>query len=335
MAEQAEWESVEKGSKLWEERQALFWKLEAERMFAFFDMSRDRGIDEDDQEREWKLRHLEIPFIRNQYKGDRGRNMLEVPDNQEEIREMVRINPLFQEGRFKELWLDYSDPDRIKEQQRQREEQQAILARRNHRERWQEIAQQERRADDVQSGIRVRTEGGQVDTIPVMTTSHPLWTGVQPPAQQPVQNLRQWMRDIETDERRRMEETCTQRRTRERRELIEENRPYLLRDGRFTGIVEDVRRLPNGLERQEVFRRFWANLYTQEYQNLLAREHAEVLSIRTATLRELEALEDEDRRESGGRELVRPLTLYREDGSLAGGWDRLSPVTEVRVSALE
>jgi hypothetical protein len=28
------------------------------------------------------------------------------------------------------------------------------------------------------------------------------------------------------------------------------------------------------------------------------------------------------RREMGGRELVRPLTLYREDGSLAGGWDR-------------
>jgi hypothetical protein len=59
------------------------------------------------------------------------------------------------------------------------------------------------------------------------------------------------------------------------------------------------------------------------------------LSIRTATLRELEALEDEERRETGGRELVRQLTLYREDGSLAGGWDRLSPVTEVRVSALE
>jgi hypothetical protein len=67
----------------------------------------------------------------------------------------------------------------------------------------------------------------------------------------------------------------------------------------------------------------------------LAREGAEVLSIRTATLRELEALEDEERRESGGRELVRPLTLYYEDGSLSGGWDRLSPVTEVRASALE
>jgi hypothetical protein len=93
--------------------------------------------------------------------------------------------------------------------------------------------------------------------------------------------------------------------------------------------------MPNGPERQERFRRFWYNLYTQEYQNPLAREQADWLSIRTATLRELEALEDEERRESGGRELVHPLTLYHEDGSLAEGWDRLSPVTEVRVSAVE
>jgi hypothetical protein len=171
--------------------------------------------------------------------------------------------------------------------------------------------------------------------MPVIVTDHPLWTGVQPePTQQPVQNLGQWMRDIEADERRRMESPA-ERLTRERRERIEENRRYLLRDGRFTGIVEDIRRLPNGPERQEVFRRFWYNLYTQEYQNPLAREEAERLSIRTATSRELEALEDEERRESGGRELVRQLTLYREDGSLAQGWDRLSPVTEVRVSALE
>jgi hypothetical protein len=53
----------------------------------------------------------------------------------------------------------------------------------------------------------------------------------------------------------------------------------------------------------------------------------------TAALRELEALEDEERRETGGRELVRPLTLLREDGSLAGGWDRSSPVTVMGVSA--
>jgi hypothetical protein len=148
------------------------------------------------------------------------------------------------------------------------------------------------------------------------------------------QNLGQWIRVIEEDERRRME-TPTERCTRERREQIEANRRYLERDGRFTGIIEDVRRLPNGPERQEVFRRFWANLYTQKYQNPLAREDAELLSLRTAALRELEALEDEERRESGGRELVRPITLLHEDGSLAGGWDRSSPSTVVCVSVLE
>jgi hypothetical protein len=60
--------------------------------------------------------------------------------------------------------------------------------------------------------------------------------------------------------------------------------------------------------------------------------------VRTAALRELEALEDEERRESGGTgggESVRPLTLIREDGSLAGGVGRSSSATVSGVSALE
>jgi hypothetical protein len=130
-------------------------------------------------------------------------------------------------------------------------------------------------------------------------------------------------------------ETPTERRTRERREQIQENRRYLESDGRFTGIIEDIHRLPDGPERREVFRRFWFNLYTQEYQNPLVRGDAELLAVRTATLRELEALEDEERRESGGWELARPITLYREDGAVAGGWDRSSPVAELCVPALE
>jgi hypothetical protein len=81
-----------------------------------------------------------------------------------------------------------------------------------------------------------------------------------------------------------------------------------------------------------VFRRFRTNLYTQEHQNPLAREEAELLALSTAALRELEGLEDEERRETGGRELVRPLTLIREDGSLAGEWDRSSSATVASVS---
>jgi hypothetical protein len=335
MSEQAEWESVEKGSKLWEERRALYWKMEAERLFSTWDTSKDLGLEADDREREWKLRHLEIPFIRYGYERDNFATMWQIPENQEPIQEMARVNPLFQEGRFKELWEHHQHPERPSRLDWNLpvmdESAAATLAgQRRPRERWQEIAQQEREEENVVSGMQARLPDGRLITVPIMRTE-----AQQQPEQQPVQNLGQWIREIEDDERRRMQETPTQRRTRERRELIEENRRYLLRDGRFTQIVEDVRRLPDGPERQDVFRRFWFNLYTQEYQNPLAREEAERLSIRTATLRELEALEDEERRESGGRELVRPLTLYHEDGSLAGGRDRLSPVTEIRVSALE
>jgi hypothetical protein len=148
------------------------------------------------------------------------------------------------------------------------------------------------------------------------------------------QNLGQWTREIEEDERLRME-SPTERRTRERRQEIQDHRRFLERDGRFRGIAQDVRRMPNGPERQEVFRRFWADLYTQEYQDPLAHEGADQLALRTAAFPELEALEDEERRETGGRELVRPLTLLYEDGSQAGGWDRSSPATVISVSALE
>jgi hypothetical protein len=94
MAEQAEWESVEKGSKLWEERRALFWKMESERLFEGFDTRRDLGIEEEDRKREWKLRHLEIPFMRYPHPEDTSGSLLGLTDNQEAIQEMVRVNPL-------------------------------------------------------------------------------------------------------------------------------------------------------------------------------------------------------------------------------------------------
>jgi hypothetical protein len=72
-----------------------------------------------------------------------------------------------------------------------------------------------------------------------------------------------------------------------------------------------------------------STLYTQEYQDPLAREGAELLALRTAALRELEVLEDEERREADGRELI------REDGSLAGSGGRSSPAMVISVSALE
>jgi hypothetical protein len=52
-----------------------------------------------------------------------------------------------------------------------------------------------------------------------------------------------------------------------------------------------------------------------------------------AALRELEELDDEERRETGGWELARQLTLAMEDGSVVG-W-RSSTGTAWSVSALE
>jgi hypothetical protein len=109
-------------------------------------------------------------------------------------------------------------------------------------------------------------------------------------------------------------ESPTERRTRERSQEIQDHCRFLEKDGRLRGIVAEVRRLSNGPERQEVFRMFWSDLYTQEYQNPLAAEGAELLALRTAALRELEALEDQERRETGRRELARSLALIREDG---------------------
>jgi hypothetical protein len=49
----------------------------------------------------------------------------------------------------------------------------------------------------------------------------------------------------------------------------------------------------------------------------------------------LEALEDEERREAGGMEVVRPIMLIREGGSQAESWGRSRPATVLSVFALE
>jgi hypothetical protein len=305
ITEQIESESVDKGSPLWKERQDFHWKTEIERMLIPWPVKGDIKLERMDERREWKLRHLEIPFLRYPRREENAVQIMDLPDNQEAVQEMVARNPLFKEPKSWNLWLDKLHPERVIERDRRLAEDRRVLE-----ERWQQEMQ--RRATERQAQALVQNQ--RVELVE--------------------QNLGRWIRQIEADERMRME-SPTERRTMERRQEIQVNRRYFERDGRFQGIIEDVRRLPNGPERQKVFRRFWANLYTQEYQNPLAREEAEVLALRTAALRELGALEDEERRETGGRELVRPLTLYREDGSLAGGWDRSSPATVASVSALE
>jgi hypothetical protein len=113
IAEQAAWESVEKGSPLWLERQALHWKLEIERMFSGWDTSLDLSIEQKDLKREWMLRHLEIPFIRYPRSDERCRSLMDLPDNQEAIQEMVVKNPLLKGQKWKDLWLDRIHPERV------------------------------------------------------------------------------------------------------------------------------------------------------------------------------------------------------------------------------
>jgi hypothetical protein len=126
-----------------------------------------------------RLRYLEIPFIRNGYERDNYANMLERSDNQEAIQEMVRLNPLFQEGRFKKSWSDY-----IASKQRggwaNLPSWSESVAPRVEQERWQEIAQQERREEDVRSGFQFRLPDGGLFTAPAVAINQPQ------PAQQPV-----------------------------------------------------------------------------------------------------------------------------------------------------
>jgi hypothetical protein len=177
-AEQAEWESVEKGSKLWEERRALYWKLEAQRMehHSSWDEVGDLEDEKEDQEREWTLRHLEIHFIRLPHGEDGRTNMWKLPDNQEPIREMVEKNPLFKEGRYREMWLDHQDPSRVQKRiDQQLRDHKAVVDR---MERWQIVAQQEQEAERrkrsgglfLQGNQTVNGEGyvlGAMDVRPV------------------------------------------------------------------------------------------------------------------------------------------------------------------------
>jgi hypothetical protein len=47
--------------------------------------------------REWKLKYLEIPFLRYPTKEEKYKSILGVPDNQEAIREMVARSPVLRE----------------------------------------------------------------------------------------------------------------------------------------------------------------------------------------------------------------------------------------------
>jgi hypothetical protein len=125
----------------------------------------------------------------------------------------------------------------------------------------------------------------------------------------------QWIARIEEDERKRMK-SPTERRTRERRQEIRDHRRFLKQDGHFHWIARTVRRLQDGPERREAFRQFWGWLCTAEYEDPLELTRGDELALKTAALREYEALEDEERRETGREfQVIHPRAPLREDGS--------------------
>jgi hypothetical protein len=65
---------------------------------------------------------------------------MDLPDNQEAVREMVARNPLFKEAKWWSLWLDKLDPERTRERNRRLEE-----------DRWQREAQQPARDRQAQA----------------------------------------------------------------------------------------------------------------------------------------------------------------------------------------
>jgi hypothetical protein len=69
-------------------------------------------------------------------------------------------------------------------------------------------------------------------------------------------------------------------------------------------------------ERREAIRRFWEDQYAVEYADPMVQANGGTLGIRAAALREYEALEDEERRETG-REFhaIHPHTPLGKGGS--------------------
>jgi hypothetical protein len=140
ITEQMEWESVEKGSPLWEKRRATHWKLEIERMFIPWPVKADVNLERMDERREWMLGHLEIPFLRYPKREENSVQIMDLPENQGAVQEMVAKNPLFKGQKWWNLWLDELHPERVAERNlRLAEDRRALELR------WQQAAQQRAR----------------------------------------------------------------------------------------------------------------------------------------------------------------------------------------------
>jgi hypothetical protein len=199
-----------KGTEKWIRFREKNWREEAKRLietFKWWKKCGDQFWMDKEERRFWRLKHLEIPFISYPGRDDPYDSIKDIPWNQEAIQEMIKVNPLFKEPEWAEKlqdWVDLEGAEARKEKRRRRwaEERRAI----------EELQLQEyqRRQREEQAQALVQNQRSVFVE----------------------QNLGQWIREIEEDERRRIE-TPTERHTRERRQEIQDYRRFLVRDGSF------------------------------------------------------------------------------------------------------
>jgi hypothetical protein len=103
------------------------------------------------------LRHLEVPFLRYPRREENAVQIMDLPDDQETVQEMVAKNPLFREKKWWDKWLDGSHPERAEERNQRLSEDRRALE-----ERWRQEAQ--RRAKDRRQDVRTHA-GPPIDEL--------------------------------------------------------------------------------------------------------------------------------------------------------------------------
>jgi hypothetical protein len=141
----------------------------------------------------------------------------DMPENQEVIQEMTKVNPFFKKSDWMEQLQDWLHPE------------EAVIRKEEQKRLW----EAERRAIEELRQQAIQQREREMKAQALVQSQRPEFVE---------QNLGQWIRQIEEDERARLE-SPTERCIRERRQEIQDHRRFLERDWRFQGIVEDVRRL--------------------------------------------------------------------------------------------
>jgi hypothetical protein len=107
-------ELPKKGTEEWIRFRETNWREEAKRLIETFKCRKKCGgqfwMDKEER-REWRLKHLEIPFISYPGRDDPYDSIKEMPGNQEAIQEMIKVNPLFKEPEWAEKLQDWLDPE--------------------------------------------------------------------------------------------------------------------------------------------------------------------------------------------------------------------------------